>query len=92
MIQKNRCFSLLMLYLLFLLGMDPDTLGLSDSMCIVSAILIHFFGLCTFFWIGLEGIQLYKAIVQMRMSDTDGKFSYLLRYVIGYEIAKPVLN
>ena len=76
----------MMLYLLFLLGMDPKTLGLADGLCVTVAIFIHFFGLCTFFWIGLEGIQLYRALVNMKMSDDDGKFSNLLRYVFGYSI------
>ncbi|XP_059089883.1 latrophilin-like protein LAT-2 [Tigriopus californicus] len=86
-IQMNRAFSLFCLYLLFLLGIDPTILGLPDWMCRGVAVFIHFFGLSSFFWTSLEGIQLYRALVNKRLSDDDGRYFKLLRFVIGYGIS-----
>lgn len=86
-IQMNRAFSLFFLYLLFLLGIDPSILGLPDWLCRGVAVFIHFFGLSSFFWTSLEGIQLYRALVNKRLSDDDGRYFKLLRFVIGYGIS-----
>lgn len=79
MIQTNRALSLFFLYFLFLVGMDPAILGLRDPGCAAVAIFIHFFGLSAFFWTALEGVQLYRALVKMRISEQDSKFAKLLR-------------
>jgi hypothetical protein len=54
--------------------------------------IIHFFGLSTFFWTGLEGVQLHKALVRKKMGDDDGRYATLLRYVIGYGLSLLVVS
>lgn len=91
-IVKNRSVSLFFLYFFFMVGFDKTQLnGLSvdaqDGLCSMFAILIHFFGLSTFTWTLLEGIQLNKSIKSNMLTDIDHrKYTMLMRYLVGYGI------
>ena len=87
-IQQNRAVTLFLLYFLFLIGVDPSIMGINPLgwLCRTVAIFIHFFGLCSFSWTFLEGWQLYKALVHKKLSDDNGKYSNLIRYLVGYGV------
>ena len=86
MIQINRAATLFFLYFFLLFGLDPDVLNVSsDSVwCRFSAVAIQYFGLAAFTWTAIEGYQLYQALVRKQMTDVNGKYSNLVRYVVGY--------
>ncbi len=85
-IQMNRSATMFLLYLLFLTCLDPNVLGLDPEkfLCRSVAIAIHFLALCTFSWTAIEGHQLYRALVRRQLSDADGRYSNLVRYLVGY--------
>ncbi|CAG2053339.1 unnamed protein product, partial [Timema podura] len=61
-IHKNLCICLLVAELLFLAG-----IGQTDKpvMCGIVAGLLHFFFLCAFGWMFLEGFQLYVMLIEV---------------------------
>jgi len=75
-----------LLYLLFIFGLDPSLLSVDPegSLCRTFAILIHFVGLSVFAWTAIEGYQLHKALVKKRLTDADGRYSDLIRAIVGY--------
>ncbi|XP_033099300.1 adhesion G-protein coupled receptor G2-like [Anneissia japonica] len=59
-ILLNLCFSLLFLYLTFVIGIELTS---CYSCCIVIAIMLHYFVLTTLFWMLVEAINMYLQFV-----------------------------
>uniref|UniRef100_G3N7U4 Cadherin, EGF LAG seven-pass G-type receptor 2 n=1 Tax=Gasterosteus aculeatus aculeatus TaxID=481459 RepID=G3N7U4_GASAC len=54
-------------------------LGINQFMCTVIAILLHFFYLCTFSWLFLEGLHVYRMISEVRdINYGPMRFYYLI--------------
>lgn len=84
-IVKNRAISTIALFVLFLLGFDKTTFGLSVNLCKGVAAMIHFSGLAIFSWTLLEGVQLLRTLRSHRLMDAAStKYSDLIRYLVGY--------
>ena len=93
MIVKNRAVVMFLLFALFLLGFDPNLLGLPTSLCHVVAASIHFLALSLFAWTLLEGVQLYKSLQSNQLADVDStKYSNLMRYIVGYGLPLIVMT
>ncbi|XP_059469822.1 latrophilin Cirl-like isoform X3 [Neocloeon triangulifer] len=77
-IHKNLCFCLLIGEIIFLAG-----IGQTDKqiMCGVVAGLLHYFFLCAFAWMFLEGYQLYVMLVEVFEAEKPRIKWY---YIIGY--------
>ena len=57
----NLCFSLLLLYLVFLFGVEID----AEIPCIVVAVLLHYFILTSVAWMGVEAVNMYILSVKV---------------------------
>ncbi|XP_071961264.1 adhesion G-protein coupled receptor G6-like [Antedon mediterranea] len=80
----NLCFSLLLLYTTFVIG-----IGLTScpNCCIVVAILLHYFVLTTLFWMLVEAVNMYLKFVVIFYEETR---SFMLKSaVLGWVL--PVL-
>ncbi|XP_040889470.1 cadherin EGF LAG seven-pass G-type receptor 2 [Toxotes jaculatrix] len=75
-IINNGATALFLSELIFILGINQaDNLFL----CTVIAILLHFFYLCTFSWLFLEGLHVYRMISEMRdINYGPMRFYYLI--------------
>lgn len=82
-IHKNLCLSLLLAEIVFLSGINATA---DRIVCGFVAGLLHFFFLCAFMWMLLEGFQLYVMLVEVFESDKSRVKWY---YLIGYGV--PVL-
>ncbi|XP_029463674.1 adhesion G-protein coupled receptor G2-like [Rhinatrema bivittatum] len=60
----NLCMALLMLNLVFLINTWLSSLN-NDALCISVAILLHYFLLASFTWMGLEAVHMYFALVKV---------------------------
>lgn len=63
-IHRNLCFCLLVAELLMLFGLDAP--GKSEDGCLTIAVFLHFFLLCCFTWMLVEGLYLYFLITKVR--------------------------
>ncbi|XP_030621795.1 adhesion G-protein coupled receptor D1 [Chanos chanos] len=77
-IHANLSFAILVAQILLLVSFrfDPGTLP-----CKVMAILLHFFFLCAFAWMLVEGLHLYSMVVKVFGSEGSKHFYY---YGIGW--------
>ena len=82
-IHKNLCLSLLLAEIVFLSGISATA---DRIVCGLVAGLLHFFFLCAFMWMLLEGFQLYVMLVEVFESDKSRVKWY---YLCGYGV--PVL-
>ncbi|XP_018410539.1 PREDICTED: adhesion G-protein coupled receptor G2-like, partial [Nanorana parkeri] len=78
-ILMNLSFSLLMLNLLFLVNDWLSTLDIR-GLCISFAVLLHYFLLTSFTWMGLEAVHMYFAFVKVFNS-------YIRKYILKLCIA-----
>ncbi|XP_022088193.1 uncharacterized protein LOC110977952 [Acanthaster planci] len=62
------CCSLLLLYLVFLAGIEQTS---SRSGCIAAAVLMHYFALTSMAWMGVEAANLYLKLVKVFNSDVS---------------------
>ncbi|XP_075219234.1 latrophilin Cirl-like isoform X6 [Lycorma delicatula] len=77
-IHKNLCMCLLVAEVLFLTG-----IGQTDQvvLCSVIAGLLHFFFLCAFAWMFLEGFQLYVMLIEVFEAEKSRiRWYYLFAY------------
>uniref|UniRef100_A0A1B6DWT0 Latrophilin Cirl n=1 Tax=Clastoptera arizonana TaxID=38151 RepID=A0A1B6DWT0_9HEMI len=77
-IHKNLCVCLLIAEVLFLAG-----IGQTDQaiLCGVVACLLHFFFLCAFAWMFLEGFQLYVMLIEVFEAEKSRiRWYYLFAY------------
>ncbi|XP_057312510.1 uncharacterized protein LOC130654023 isoform X2 [Hydractinia symbiolongicarpus] len=65
------CFSLLILLIVFLAGVEQTD---SDGGCKAVAVLIHYFTLSTFCWMAVEGLNLYRCFVKIFKKGSATKF------------------
>ncbi|KAK9496818.1 hypothetical protein O3M35_012955 [Rhynocoris fuscipes] len=77
-IHKNLCASLLVAEILFLAGIDQTGQAI---VCAVVAGLLHFFFLCAFAWMFLEGFQLYVMLIEVFEAEKSRVRWY---YLFGY--------
>ncbi|XP_071854192.1 uncharacterized protein [Apostichopus japonicus] len=61
----NHCISLLLLYIVFLAGIDSNI----SFVCMASAILLHYFMLTTMFWMAVEAHNMYMYLVKVFQRD-----------------------
>lgn len=60
----NLCASLFLLNLIFILDGTGSITG-TDGGCKIAAILLHYFVLTTFLWMGAEAISIYRSLVEV---------------------------
>lgn len=65
------CFSLLILLVVFLAGVEQTD---SNGGCKAVAVLIHYFTLSTFCWMAVEGLNLYRCFVKIFKKGSATKF------------------
>ncbi|XP_053723976.1 cadherin EGF LAG seven-pass G-type receptor 2 isoform X1 [Synchiropus splendidus] len=75
-IMNNGATALFLSELVFILGIN---LADNPFVCTVIAILLHFFYLCTFSWLFLEGLHVYRMISEVRdINYGPMRFYYLI--------------
>ncbi|XP_029430115.1 cadherin EGF LAG seven-pass G-type receptor 2 [Rhinatrema bivittatum] len=75
-IRKNLMVALFLSQLIFLLGINQADIPFA---CTVIAILLHFFYMCTFAWMLLEGLHLYRMLTEVRdINYSPMRFYYML--------------
>ncbi|XP_043932407.1 cadherin EGF LAG seven-pass G-type receptor 2 isoform X2 [Protopterus annectens] len=79
-ISRNMAVALFLSYLIFLLGINQAD---SPFVCTVIAILLHFFFMCTFAWIFLEGLHIYRMLSEVRDINFGAMRFY---YMIGWGV------
>ncbi|XP_078098403.1 cadherin EGF LAG seven-pass G-type receptor 2 isoform X5 [Mustelus asterias] len=62
-ISKNMLVALFFSELIFILGINQAD---NPFVCTVIAILLHFFYMCTFAWMFLEGLHIYRMLTEVR--------------------------
>uniref|UniRef100_A0A674K493 Cadherin EGF LAG seven-pass G-type receptor 2 n=1 Tax=Terrapene triunguis TaxID=2587831 RepID=A0A674K493_9SAUR len=73
-IRKNTAAALFLAELVFLLGINR-----ADFACTVIAILLHFFYMCTFAWLLLEALHLYRMLTEVRdINHSPMRFYYMV--------------
>lgn len=85
-IHKNLCCSLFLAELLFLIGISITEKPL---MCSIVAGLLHYFFLCAFAWMCIEGIHLYLIVVGVIYNKG---FLHRNFYIFGYGSAAVVVG
>ena len=63
MIHRNLCLNLLIAEILLLAGIDATT---DPDLCLSIAVFMHFFFLCAFSWMLVEGLYLYFLITKVK--------------------------
>lgn len=83
-IHKNIVFCLLMTNVLFLIALKfRDDLVQREFPCRMIAIMLHFFHICIFSWMLVEGIHLHRMITEIRdINRGPMKFYYFLGYAV----------
>lgn len=79
-IHKNLVAALFFSELVFLLGINQTD---NPFVCTVIAILLHFFYMCTFAWMFVEGLHIYRMLTEMRNINHGHMRFY---YAIGWGI------
>lgn len=75
-IRKNLMVALFFSLLIFLLGINQADIPFA---CTVIAILLHFFYMCTFSWMLLEGLHIYRMLTEVRdINYGPMRFYYML--------------
>ncbi|XP_061788733.2 cadherin EGF LAG seven-pass G-type receptor 2 isoform X3 [Nerophis lumbriciformis] len=75
-IMNNGAVALLLAELVFILGINQAD---NPFLCTVIAILLHFFYLCTFSWLFLESLHVYRMISEVRdINYGPMRFYYLI--------------
>ncbi|XP_039537527.1 adhesion G-protein coupled receptor D1 isoform X3 [Pimephales promelas] len=77
-IHANLAFAILVAQVLLLISFrfSPSTLP-----CKIMAVLLHFFFLCAFAWMLVEGLHLYSMVIKVFSSESSKHFYY---YAIGW--------
>lgn len=83
-IHRNIVMCILMANLLFLIALKfRDDLVQREFPCRMIAILLHFFHVCIFAWMLVEGIHLHRMITEIRdINHGPMRFYYFLGYAI----------
>nr|XP_014351913.1 PREDICTED: cadherin EGF LAG seven-pass G-type receptor 2 [Latimeria chalumnae] len=79
-ISKNMAVALFFSELIFLLGINQAD---NPFLCTVIAILLHFFYMCTFAWMFLEGLHIYRMLTEVRDINYGPMRFY---YMIGWGV------
>ncbi|XP_046729152.1 cadherin EGF LAG seven-pass G-type receptor 1 isoform X2 [Silurus meridionalis] len=79
-IHKNLVAALFFSELVFLIGINQTD---NPFVCTVIAILLHFFYMCTFAWMFVEGLHIYRMLTEMRNINYGHMRFY---YAIGWGI------
>ncbi|XP_051890612.1 cadherin EGF LAG seven-pass G-type receptor 2-like isoform X2 [Pristis pectinata] len=79
-ISKNMVVALFFSELIFLLGINQAD---NPFVCTVIAILLHFFYMCTFAWMFLEGLHIYRMLTEVRDINYGPMRFY---YMIGWGV------
>uniref|UniRef100_A0A3B3ZJN6 Uncharacterized protein n=1 Tax=Periophthalmus magnuspinnatus TaxID=409849 RepID=A0A3B3ZJN6_9GOBI len=79
-IHKNLVAALFFSELVFLLGINQTD---NPFVCTVIAILLHYFYMCTFAWMFVEGLHIYRMLTEMRNINHGHMRFY---YAIGWGI------
>ncbi|XP_039393669.1 cadherin EGF LAG seven-pass G-type receptor 2 isoform X2 [Mauremys reevesii] len=75
-IHKNTAAALFLAELVFLLGINQADIPFA---CTVIAILLHFFYMCTFAWLLLEALHLYRMLSEVRdINHSPMRFYYMV--------------
>ncbi|XP_044871039.1 cadherin EGF LAG seven-pass G-type receptor 2 [Mauremys mutica] len=75
-IRKNTAAALFLAELVFLLGINQADIPFA---CTVIAILLHFFYMCTFAWLLLEALHLYRMLSEVRdINHSPMRFYYMV--------------
>ncbi|TFK00729.1 izumo sperm-egg fusion protein 3 [Platysternon megacephalum] len=75
-IRKNTAAALFLAELVFLLGINQADVPFA---CTVIAILLHFFYMCTFAWLLLEALHLYRMLTEVRdINHSPMRFYYMV--------------
>ncbi|CAM2107537.1 unnamed protein product [Caretta caretta] len=75
-IRKNTATALFLAELVFLLGINQADVPFA---CTVIAILLHFFYMCTFAWLLLEALHLYRMLTEVRdINHSPMRFYYMV--------------
>ncbi len=61
-IHRNLCWSLLLAEILLLAGMDATY---NEDLCLSIAVFLHFFFLCAFGWMLVEGLYMYFLVTKV---------------------------
>ena len=69
----HLCASLFCLNLVFFIDSIPSVTS-SYPVCIGCAILLHYFVLTSFSWMGMEAVNMYRALVQVFIRGSTGNF------------------
>jgi hypothetical protein len=65
-IHRNLCVNLLIADILFLAGIEAIA---NRDLCLSIAVFLHFFFLCAFSWMVVEGLYLYFLITKVNTFD-----------------------
>ncbi|XP_063302853.1 cadherin EGF LAG seven-pass G-type receptor 1 isoform X3 [Pelobates fuscus] len=79
-IHKNLVAALFFSELVFLIGINQTE---NPFVCTVIAILLHYFYMCTFAWMFVEGLHIYRMLTEVRNINSGHMRFY---YVVGYGI------
>ena len=67
----SLCVSLLALLIIFWVGIDKTSHKIA---CQVVAVLLHYFILTTFFWMGVEAVNIYQMFVKVFRGGSQKRF------------------
>ena len=67
----SLCVSLLALLIVFLVGIEKTS---NKVGCQVVAVLLHYFLLTTFFWMGVEAVNIYQMFVKVFRKGSERRF------------------
>ncbi|KAF7237417.1 Adhesion G-protein coupled receptor G4 [Varanus komodoensis] len=85
----NLCFALLMLNLTFLVNSWLASFQ-KRGLCITTAVVLHYFLLVTFSWMGLEAIHMYGALVKVFNTYIT---NYILKFaIVGWGVPVVVVS
>lgn len=77
-IHKNLCLSLFIAEIVFIVGVAETN---NPLLCSAVAVLLHYFFLCSFVWMLLEGFQLYVMLIEVfEVERSRIKWYYLFGY------------
>ncbi|CAB1331623.1 unnamed protein product, partial [Coregonus sp. 'balchen'] len=79
-IHKNLVVSIFLSQLVFLFGINQTE---NAFMCTVVAVLLHYFYMCTFAWMFVEGLHIYRMLTEVR-NINHGRMRFY--YAIGWGI------
>ncbi|KAL1455101.1 hypothetical protein WDU94_009220 [Cyamophila willieti] len=77
-IHKNLCLSLFVAEIVFIVGITETN---NSLLCSAVAVMLHYFFLCAFVWMLLEGFQLYVMLIEVfEVERSRTKWYYLFGY------------